>query len=137
MRVEFRLDYPTNDLLDFLDYCDYPYQGWTLDMFQRVAFITRLQTVDRERIGYIWYTLMPDTYRIFEGHVAIDPKYHGRWFSRRTNKQMLNVARFLDARLMVLFWKDPVPLLKMRRLGWTVAYPFAWIEIGEEDGKFL
>ena len=129
MRVQFRAEYPTQEVVDFLDSVDYPHEGWTVEMLQRIAFLCRIQTVDRKLVGYCWYTDVPDSYRIKEFHVAIDAPYRGRWINRDTNRQVLEIARLLDAQILLFSWRDPVPLSQMTSLGWTVEYPFAWREL--------
>ncbi len=131
MKLEFRLYYPTEEIIDFLARVNYPHEGWTVEKFRQLAFVCRLQTPDRKRVGFFWYTLVPDTYRIFEGHVAIDPDFHGRWLDRSVSKQVINYARFLDARVLMVFWRDPKPLNQMKFLGWEIEFPFAWKEIGD------
>ena len=129
MKIVFKYQDAHQDVVDFLEPNNYPHLGWTVELFEKLAFIVRLETSSKELVGYGWYTWMPDTYKIMEYHIAVKKEFRGRWVNRTVSQQVCDVATFLDARLLFLFWKDPRPLRKLRHLNWKVEPPFAWIEV--------
>jgi hypothetical protein len=129
VKLQVRAEFPTEKVVTFLDSVEYLHEGWTVDLLQKISFFCRIQTEKRELIGYCWYTDVPDSYRIKEFHVAIDTQYHGRWFDRTVEKQLCDIARLLDARLLFFCWHEPVSLQQMTMFGWSVEYPFSWKEL--------
>ena len=123
MNLEFKYQDSNQEVVDFLYRVGYPHIGWDVDLMQR------MQMLDGTLVGFVWFSWVPDTYKVLEFHVAVDHQFHGRWANQTVSNQVCTIANFLDARLLMIFWRDAKPLLKMRRLGWEVKPPFAWTEV--------
>jgi len=129
VNLVFKYQDATQEVVDFLYRVGYPHTGWDVEKMQQLTFISRMQTLDKTLVGYVWYSWVPDTHRILELHVAVEKKFHGQWLDRTVSKQICSLANFIDSRLLLIFWRDKKPLVKLRRLGWQVKPPFAWMEI--------
>ena len=129
MKLNLKLHNPTDSTLEFLELIAYPHR-WTGTMLRRDAFVIWIHNEARETVGYVWFTIVPDTYRVFEFHIAIHPKYHIRWLSKEIYYQLLDIAKFLDARVILMYLEGNEQYLKvLKRLGWTTIHKFALLEV--------
>ena len=101
---------------------------WTIDILQRNAFVCSIQN-NRETHGYVWLTPLPDSYRVMEMHILIQPTYQKRWFNRSLINQLYQVVRLLDGRHIFIIHKNKRFTQMLERLGWTRIHPFAYRRI--------
>lgn len=120
---------PTVSTIEFLKLIAYPH-SWTGTMLQRDAFVVKIHDELRETVGYVWFTEVPDTYRVLEFHIAIHPRYHIRWLSRKIYFQLLDIARLLDARVILMYLQGNERYRNvLKRMGWTTIHKFALLEV--------
>ena len=130
MNVNLKIHNPTTATENFLKEVSYPYDCWTGTMLRQNAFMIWLHTDSRETVGYVWFTMVPDCYRTFEFHIAIDPKFQRRWLSRSTYSKLVDVAKLLDARVVLIYALNNERFLNiLKLLGWTIVPPFALLEV--------
>ena len=136
MRWDLKIIPPTPQVLDQIKTTDYPHD-WTLDQLERHAFLLKaVTTKDRELVGYFWFSLVPDTYKMYELHMAVLPKFHSRWFDRRSILKLSQMASLIDADTVLFFHpQNPRRLEQLKRLGFEVFPPFALYHVGEKNGE--
>lgn len=135
MKWDLKITHPTTQVLEEIDRSGYPFQ-WTLDMLERHTFFLRGLTERRETIGYFWFSVVPETYRMYELHFCVLPEYQRVWFDRSVVKKLEAAARLIDADSVLVFHPQNIERLRqLKLLGFRVHEPFAIYDIGDSDGR--
>ena len=135
MKWDLKITHPTTQVLEEIDRSGYPFQ-WTLDMLERHTFFLRGLTERRETIGYFWFSVVPETYRMYELHFCVLPEYQRVWFNRSAMQKLDDVASLLDADSILVFHPQNLERLRqLRLLGFRVHEPFAIYLTGDTNGR--
>lgn len=110
-------------VLDFLTLSFYPYP-WTME---GLASHRILEISNDEVVGYVWFS--ERTKGVMEIHVCVSPPFAGRWMSRALLLKLCDIGREIGTHTVVGLIDRPIIERIYRRLGASIAGPFAILKI--------